>query len=236
VSFALAEGEVLGVVGPSGAGKTTLLNLAARLFDPTGGAVMLNNEDARHYRLAELYRHIAIVPQEPFLFSTTVRENIRCGRPSATDAEVETAARAADIHDEIVALADGYDTVVGIGHRTLSAGQTQRVNIARAILKNAPLLILDEATSSLDSLAEARVQHAITRLMHGRTTLVAAHRLSTLRHATRILVLERGQPIGLGSHTELLRDCSLYRDMWQRQSAHVDAPLDTIQMSAVSAR
>lgn len=223
VSFAIAQGEVLGVVGPSGAGKTTLLNLAARLFDPTSGAVLLNQRDAKIYRLSDLYNRVAIVTQDAFLFSTTVRENIRCGRPQASDAEVESAARAADVHDEIVALPEGYDTLVGSAHRALSGGQTQRVNIARAILKNATLLILDEATSNLDSIAEARVQRAIARLMQGRTTLVAAHRLSTLRNATRILVLERGRVAGLGTHDDLMGRCPLYRRMWNGQHSGREA-------------
>ena len=221
VSFEISRGEVLGIVGPSGAGKTTLLNLTARFFDPTSGAVIFNGRDVRSYRLADLYNQVAIVTQDPFLFSTTVRENIRCGRLEATDAEVEAAARAAEIHAEIVGLNDGYDTVVGSGNRTLSGGQVQRINIARAILKNAPLLILDEATSSLDSIAEARVQQAIARLMQGRTTLVAAHRLSTLRNATRILVLARGSVAGVGTHEDLMQKSPLYRRMWNTQHAGI---------------
>nr|AHZ45570.1 lipid A ABC exporter [uncultured bacterium] len=219
VSFEISRGEVLGIVGPSGAGKTTLLNLTARFFDPTSGAVLFNGQDIRGYRLADLYNQVAIVTQDPFLFSTTVRENIRCGRPDASDAEVEAAARAAEIHEDIVRLPNGYDSVVGTGNRTLSGGQVQRVNIARAILKNAPLLILDEATSSLDSIAEARVQQAIARLMQGRTTLVAAHRLSTLRNATRILVLARGRIAGVGTHDDLMATSALYRRMWTTQYA-----------------
>jgi subfamily B ATP-binding cassette protein MsbA len=237
VSFNVSRGEVLGIVGPSAAGKTTLLNLTARFFDPTRGAVLVNGRDVRRYRLADLYEQIAIVTQDPFLFSTTVRENIRCGRPDASDAEVEAAARAAEIHDDIVALPTGYDTPIGMGHRGLSGGQIQRVNIARAILKNAPLLLLDEATSSLDSIAEERIQRAITRLMHGRTTLVVAHRLSTLRNATRIAVLDAGQVVSIGTHDELFLRSGLYRRMWNAQStSHTTTPAPGTTTGIASSR
>jgi ABC-type multidrug transport system fused ATPase/permease subunit len=217
LSLELRKGDILGVVGPSGSGKTTLLSLIARFHDPSGGAVCLNGRDLRDYRLGELYSNIALVTQEPFLFSTTVRDNIRCGRPEASDEEVERAARMAEIHDELAGLAEGYETVVGTGGRVLSGGQIQRVNIARAILKNAPILLLDEATSNLDSIAEVKVRRAIARLIGGRTTIVVAHRLSTLRDASRILVLDRGRAVGLGSHLQLLASCSLYRQLWESQ-------------------
>ena len=157
LSFEIRQGETLGVVGPSGSGKSTLLSIAARLLDPASGQVLLNGTDLRNYRLADLYDSVAYVPQLPFLFDATIRDNIRCGRDAATDGEVEVAARAAGIHDEIVLLADGYDTQLGRGSAGLSVGQAQRVNVARAVLKRASILLLDEATSSLDSLAEARV-------------------------------------------------------------------------------
>jgi len=224
VTFEVSHGEVLGIVGPSGAGKTTLLNLTARFFDPTSGAIRINDRDMKAFRLADLYEQVAIVTQDPFLFSTTVRENIRCGRPDASDGDVIAAAAAAEIHDDIAALPEGYDTLVGTGHRGLSGGQMQRVNIARAILKNAPVLLLDEATSSLDSIAEERVQRAIARLLHGRTTLVVAHRLSTLHNATRILVLDGGRTVGLGTHAELLQTNALYRRMWQTQMKRLGTP------------
>jgi ATP-binding cassette, subfamily B, bacterial MsbA len=217
LSFGLRAGETLGIVGPSGTGKTTLLNLIVRFYDPTTGRILFDGIDLREYRLADVYAKVAIVTQIPFLFATTVRDNIRIGRPEASETEIEAAARAADVHDEILALPDGYGTVIGAGGRELSGGQAQRIAVARAILKNAPLLLLDEATSSLDSLAEARVQRAIDRLMAGRTTLIVAHRLSTLRNADRILVLDRRRCVGLGSHDELLRDCSLYRSLWETQ-------------------
>ena len=151
------------------------------------------------------------------MFAATVRENIRCGHREASNPEVEQAARAADIHDEIVAMPEGYETRVGLGGRGLSGGQAQRINVARAILKNAPILLLDEGTSSLDSIAEAKVQQALDRLIEGRMSLIVAHRLSTLRNVDRILVLDAGRCVGLGSHEELLGDCALYARMWQMQ-------------------
>ena len=218
LSFEVSRGEVLGILGPTGAGKTTLLGLAARFFDPSAGTVRVNGMDAKNVKLADLYSQMAIVTQDPFLFSASVRENIRCGRPGASDADVEDAARAAEVHDEILMLPQGYDTLVGSGQRGLSGGQIQRLNIARAILKNASLLLLDEATSSLDSLTEMRVQRAIDRLMQGRTTLVVAHRLSTLRNATRLLVLDAGRIVALGPHDELLANSPFYRRMWNAQT------------------
>ena len=221
ISLDVRAGETLGVAGPSGAGKTTLLNLLARFYDPTSGAVRLDGRDLRELRLDDVYRQIAIVAQDPFLFATSLRENIRCGRPAASDAEVEDAARAAEIHDDIVAMPAGYDTVVGQGGRSLSRGEAQRVSIARAVLKNAPILLLDEATSSLDSFAEARVQRAIDRLAVGRLTIAVAHRLSTLRNATRILVLNGGRVAGLGTHADLLVSCGVYRQLWDAQASGI---------------
>jgi len=217
LSLEIAAGETIGIAGPSGAGKTTLLGLVARFYDPTSGAVRFDGKDLRSFRLTDVYDHLAIVTQEPFLFTASVRDNIRRGRPSASNSEVERAAAVAEVHDEILDLPEGYDTVVGIGGRGISGGQAQRINVARALLKNAPILLLDEATSSLDSIAEAKLQRAIERLMEGRTTLVVAHRLSSLRHADRILVLDSGRSVGLGSHERLLRECPLYRRMWETQ-------------------
>ena len=218
VTFDLRAGETLGVAGPSGAGKTTLLNLVARFSDPTSGTVRLDGQDVRSLRVADVYRQFAIVAQDPFLFAATIRDNIKCGRADATDVEVEAAARAAEIHDDIVAMPDGYDTVVGHSGRALSRGEAQRVNIARAVLKNAPILLLDEATSSLDSFSEAKVQRAIDRLAAGRMTIAVAHRLSTLRSAGRILVLEDGRVAGLGTHNELLAASPVYRRLWEAQA------------------
>jgi ABC-type multidrug transport system fused ATPase/permease subunit len=223
VSFTVEAGETLGIVGPSGAGKSTLLSLVARFYDPTHGRVMIDGEDLRDLRLNDIYKKVAIVTQDPFLFTTSIRENILTGRPGATQEELEAAARAAEIHDEILAMPDGYETVVGQGGRALSRGEAQRVNVARAILKNAPILLLDEATSSLDSYSEARVQRAVDRLAVGRLAISVAHRLSTLRNATRILVLEQGRAVGLGTHQELLVHCPTYRRLWEAQGGYVSS-------------
>ena len=225
LSFEVRAGELIGIAGPSGAGKSTLLNLVVRFHDPSSGAVRYDGRDVREHRLADVYEKVAIVTQEPFLFASSVRDNIRCGRPAATDDELQRAARDAGIHDEISALPQGYDTIIGTGGHGLSLGQAQRINIARAILKNAPILLLDEATSSLDSIAEAKVQEAIDTLMVGRTTIVVAHRLSTIRQSSRILVLEGGQCVAFDSHDRLLRDCPLYHRLWTQQIGEPRIPL-----------
>ena len=224
VSFSLRAGETLGIVGPSGAGKTTLLNLVARFYDPTSGSIAFDGADLRELRLGDVHASIAIVTQEPFLFMASIADNIARGRPGATPEEIEAAARAAEIHDDILAMPEGYDTVIGHGGRALSRGEAQRVNIARALLKNAPILLLDEATSSLDSWSEARVQRALDRLVAGRMVLSVAHRLSTLRNATRILVLDGGRAVGLSSHAELLSHCETYRRLWFAQPHVAEVP------------
>jgi subfamily B ATP-binding cassette protein MsbA len=237
VSFTVNAGETLGIVGPSGAGKTTLLNLVARFYDPAAGSVRLDGEDLRNFRLRDVYGMLAIVTQDPFLFSSSIRDNILCGRPDASQEEVEAAARAAEIHDEIMAMPEGYETIVGQGGRSLSRGEAQRVNVARAILKNAPILLLDEATSSLDSYSEARVQLAVDRLVSGRLAISVAHRLSTLRNATRILVLEQGQAMGLGTHQELLETCPTYVRLWEAQGGNTftdAAPTEQLRAVEVS--
>lgn len=219
LSFAVARGQTIGVVGPSGSGKSTLLSLAARLLDPSSGTVLINGTDIRNFRLSDIYDSVSLVPQLPFLFDETVRENIRSGRDGASDAEVEDAARAAGLHEEIAKLPDGYDTALGQGGSGLSVGQGQRLNVARAIIKRASMLLLDEATSSLDSLAEARVQKGIDSCTDSDLSIVVAHRLSTLKHADLILVLDDGRCQGIGAHEALLGSCPLYRDMWTTQQS-----------------
>jgi len=229
INLEIRTGEVIGLVGPSGSGKSTLMNLSVRFYDPTAGRITFDGVDLREVRLQDLMRQVAIVLQEPFLFGDTVRENIRYGRPTATAAEVEAAARAAHLHDEILTLPRGYETRIGPGGHGLSGGQRQRINIARALLKDAPILLLDEATSALDSVAETKVQAAIDRLMVGRTSLIAAHRLSTLRHADRIVVLCRGRVEAIGTHHQLLDRSPTYRAMWERQSLASGLPSDDVE-------
>ena len=223
VSFEVAAGETIGIVGPSGAGKTTLLNLIARFYDPRSGRVLFDDRDLRDVRLADLYDKISVVTQDPFLFSASVADNIAFGRENTSREDIVAAARDSGIDDEIRALPEGYDTVIGIGGHGLSGGQAQRVSIARALLKDAPILLLDEATSSLDSISEVRVQKAIDRLMEGRTTFIVAHRLSTLRNAGRLLVLDSGRLAGIGSHDELLRTCPLYGRLWGAQQVSLQS-------------
>ncbi len=217
VSLDAAPGEIVALVGPSGAGKSTLVQLIPRFFDVIHGAVRIDGVDVREFRKADLRRSMAAVPQETQLFSGTITENLLVGRPTATGEEIREAARAANAHDFIMAFPDGYDTIVGERGVKLSGGQRQRVAIARALLKDPRILILDEATSSLDSEAEALVQAALDRLMQGRTTFVIAHRLSTVRNADRILVLDQGRIVDEGHHDDLLAAGGLYADLYSRQ-------------------
>jgi subfamily B ATP-binding cassette protein MsbA len=204
------RGEVVALVGPSGAGKTTLLNLIPRFYDALSGAVLIDGQDVRGVTLASLRSSIALVTQEPFLFDDTVAANIAYAREGAAQSEIENAAKAAAAHDFITALPAGYDSLVGEAGARLSGGQRQRIAIARAFLKNAPILLLDEATSALDSESESQIQAALARLMHGRTTLLIAHRLSTVRGADRIYVLDRGRVVERGVHADLLGRGGLY--------------------------
>lgn len=211
------RGEVIALVGPSGGGKTTLVSLINRFYDASRGAVMIDGIDIRHFRLRDLLNQIALVDQETILFNDTIANNIRYGKPDATDAEVEAAARAAFAHDFIMEMPDGYLTGIGDRGARLSGGQRQRLCIARAILKDAPVLILDEATSALDTESEQMVQNALNNLMSHRTTFVIAHRLSTVLNADRIVVIEQGEIVEQGSHDELIGRGGLYKKLYDMQ-------------------
>ena len=218
IELSVAPGQVIALVGPSGAGKTTLINLIPRFYDPTEGRITVDGTDIRHVKMSSLREQIGIVPQETALFSGSVLDNIRYGKLDATPEEIEAAAQAANAHDFIVDLPDGYDTLVGERGVKLSGGQRQRVAIARALLKDPRILILDEATSSLDSESEQAVQEALERLMVERTTFVIAHRLSTITNADWIVVLDGGRIVEQGEHAALLaREDGLYRRMYALQ-------------------
>ena len=223
INATFQKGETIGIVGPSGSGKSTFISLMLRLFEPTQGRILFDGVDLREIRHADLLDMCAVVAQEPFLFIDTVANNIRWAKPDASMDQVVASAKAALIHDEIMQMPEGYDTLLGRHKRgrDLSGGQKQRVCIAAALVKNTPLLFLDEATSNLDSVAEHTVQLAINRLMEGRTTFVVAHRLSTLRGVDRILVLDRGRLAGLGTHDELIETCVAYREPWRYQQQGV---------------
>jgi subfamily B ATP-binding cassette protein MsbA len=224
INLEVKRGEVLAIVGSSGAGKTTLVHLIPRFFDVSEGRLLIDGVDVREFTLASLRAQVGIVTQETVLFNDTVRNNIAYGQPNVPLKEVEAAARAALAHDFILALPQGYDTVIGERGMRLSGGERQRLAIARAILKDAPILILDEATSALDSESEALVQSALHNLMSGRTVFVIAHRLSTVRRADRIVVIENGAIADVGAHEELMTRLGTYRRLYELQFAHTDAP------------
>ena len=210
-------GETIALVGPSGGGKSTILNLVPRFYDVQGGAVRIDGHDVREVALASLREQIALVTQEPFLFDDTIRANIAYARPESSQFRIEQAAEAAAAHDFIMALPQGYDTPAGELGSRLSGGQRQRIAIARAFLKDAPILLLDEATSALDTESEAKVQEALERLMKGRTTVLIAHRLSTVRHADRIYVIDKGRVVEVGNHDSLMAYGRLYARLAQTQ-------------------
>ncbi len=219
VSVRIPAGTVCALVGPSGAGKTTFANLVPRFYDPVAGRVTLDGLDVRDLRLADLRRNIALVSQDPVLFNDTIFHNLALGREGATREEIVAAARAAHAHEFITALPAGYDTIVGERGALLSGGQKQRLAIARAFLRNAPILILDEATSALDSESEAAVQDALRHLVAGKTVLIIAHRFSTIRDASVILVFDKGRIVAQGDHAALYAGNALYKSLYDRQSA-----------------
>jgi ABC transporter fused permease/ATP-binding protein len=218
VSFHAEPGETIALVGPSGSGKSTIASLVLRFYDPDSGQILIDGRDAREFDLEALRGNMAMVPQDVLLFGGTIRENIEYGRPGASTHDIEEAARNANAHDFIMSFPEGYETIVGERGIKLSGGQRQRIAIARAVLKDPRILILDEATSSLDSESERLVQEALDKLMQGRTSLVIAHRLSTIRNAHRIVVLDKGRITEVGSHRELLeKEGGLYRNLLELQ-------------------
>ena len=231
ISLEVRAGEVLAVVGSSGAGKSTLVHLIPRFFDVSAGRLLIDGRDIRETTLASLRSQIGVVSQDTVLFNDTARNNIAYGRPGVPDKAVEAAARAALAHDFINSLSEGYDTVIGERGVRLSGGERQRIAIARALLKNAPILILDEATSALDSESESLVQSALQNLMSGRTVVVIAHRLSTVRRADRIVVLENGTITDIGRHEDLMKKFGTYRRLYDLQ--FVDAPAQKLNAASV---
>jgi subfamily B ATP-binding cassette protein MsbA/ATP-binding cassette subfamily B protein AbcA/BmrA len=223
VDLDIRKGQTVAVVGPSGGGKSTLLKLILGFYRPPHGLIRLFGDDLNEWKLSAARQQMAFVAQDSYLFPVSLAENIRCGRPGASQADVERAARLANIHDFIAGLPDGYETNAGEWGSRLSGGQKQRISLARAILKDAPILLLDEPTSALDAESEALVQEALERFTQDRTTVVIAHRLSTIKNADRVLVLHDGEIVEDGTHDELIEKGGLYLDLYQRQFA-LDQP------------
>ncbi|MBW3637965.1 MAG: ATP-binding cassette domain-containing protein, partial [Armatimonadetes bacterium] len=230
ISLSARAGEHIALVGPSGSGKTTLTYLLARLYDADAGRILIDGHDVRDIALESLGQIVGMVTQESFLLHATIRENLRYGRPDAGDEELFEAARAAAIHDHIISLPEGYDTIVGERGYKLSGGQKQRIAIARAILKDPRILILDEATSALDTHSERLIQDALGRLSAGRTTFAIAHRLSTVLNADQILVLEAGQIVERGTHAQLLEAGGAYARLYAAQFENEGRENETLKM------
>jgi ATP-binding cassette subfamily B protein len=218
VSLSVEPGQMVGVVGQTGSGKTTLVSLICRFYDPTTGAIKIDGEDLRNIKTQSLRNNIGMVLQDTFLFARTIKENIAYGTANVTDRQIIEAAKAANAHEFIMNLPDAYDNEVGERGVTLSGGEKQRISIARAILRDPAILILDEATSAVDSATEASIQEAMDRLVKGRTTIAIAHRLSTLRNADKLIVMEKGEIVEQGTHEELLRQNGIYADLVRKQA------------------
>jgi ATP-binding cassette subfamily B protein len=223
ISFTVPPGRTLAIVGPTGAGKSTISRLLFRFYDTTGGRILIDGQDIRTVTQASLRAAIGVVPQDTVLFNDTIRYNIAYGRPDATEEEIVAAAKLAQVHDFVLRLPQGYDTIVGERGLKLSGGEKQRVAIARTLLKNPRILILDEATSALDTRTEQEIQSALKRAATGRTTLVIAHRLSTVVEADEIIVLKEGRIVERGDHAALIAKGGLYAEMWRRQAEAVAA-------------
>jgi len=231
LSLEVSPGQTIAIVGATGAGKSTLVGMIPRFFDPTSGRILLDGRDLKDLSLKALRDHVSLVLQEPFLFPMTIAQNIAYGRPYSAADEIEAAARAACAHDFISRLPRGYDSVIGERGATLSGGERQRLSIARALLKNSPILILDEPTSALDAVTEQEILHATQRLVRGRTTFIIAHRLSTIRQADRILVMQHGRIAEDGSHAKLLRQGGLYSQLHNIQFSLKEtlSPIESVE-------
>jgi ATP-binding cassette subfamily B protein len=225
LSLQIQPGEMIGLVGHSGSGKSTLVNLICRFYDVTDGSIRIDGIDLRSLPVAEYRRHIGLVLQEPFLFFGSIAENIAYGKPDATREEIVAAARAAHAHEFILRLPQGYDSLVGERGQGLSGGERQRISIARALLIDPKILILDEATSSVDTETEKEIQRALDNLVAGRTTIAIAHRLSTLRKADRLVVMDRGEVVEIGNHDQLMAREGHYYRLYQAQARNAEALL-----------
>jgi len=229
ITFTAEPGEVVAIVGPNGAGKTTLVNLIPRFYELTGGSIKIDGIDIREIKMSSLRKHIGIVLQETVLFSGTVKENIAYADGSIPDEEIINAAKIANAHDFIMELPAGYDTYIGEGGVGLSGGQKQRIAIARTVLRRPEILILDEATSSMDQKSEAAVGVALERLMRGRTTFIIAHRLATITNADKIVVLDKGRITMLGKHEQLIKEQGIYRTLYEIQAKKEDASGEPVE-------